>query len=58
MIVFCGVHFMAEKARLSNPDKIVVLPDKDAGWSLEESCPAERGRLAGHQPEFLDDCLH
>jgi len=39
VIVFCGVHFMAETAKIVNPDKIVVLPDKDAGCSLEESCP-------------------
>src|SRR6201988_4512244 len=42
VIVFSGVHFMAETAKILNPDKIVVLPDKDAGCSLEESCPAER----------------
>jgi quinolinate synthase len=42
VIVFAGVHFMAETAKILNPNKIVVLPDKDAGCSLEESCPADR----------------
>ncbi len=42
VIVFAGVHFMAETAKILNPNKIVVLPDKDAGCSLEESCPAEK----------------
>ncbi len=40
VIAFCGVHFMAETAKIVNPSKTVILPDRDAGCSLEESCPA------------------
>src|SRR5271154_1272223 len=53
VIVFCGVHFMAETAKILNPDKIVVLPDRDAGCSLEESCPAEKlAALQKTNPNF------
>ncbi len=47
VIVFCGVHFMAETAKILNPEKIVLLPDMKAGCSLADSCPADK--LARYQ---------
>jgi quinolinate synthase len=42
VIVFCGVHFMGETAKILSPRKTVVIPDMDAGCSLSDSCPAEK----------------
>jgi len=44
IIVFCGVHFMAETAAILCPEKTVLLPDPDAGWSLADSISAEQLR--------------
>jgi quinolinate synthase len=49
-IVFCGVHFMAETAKMLNPEKRVLLPDLQAGCSLADSCPAPA--LARKQAEL------
>src|SRR5438132_6244756 len=52
VILFCGVHFMAETAKIINPAKRVILPDLDAGCSLSESCPSEK--LAQFLKEHAD----
>jgi quinolinate synthase len=44
VIAFCGVRFMAETAKILSPEKTVILPDMDAGCSLEDSCPPDQFR--------------
>jgi quinolinate synthase len=49
VIVFCGVHFMAETAKILNPNKLVLLPDLKAGCSLSDRCPPDRFRAFKEQ---------
>ena len=54
MIVFCGVHFMGETAKILNPNKKVVLPDLNAGCSLADSAPKEKfAAFKGRHPNAV-----
>ena len=52
VILFCGVHFMAETAKILNPERTVLLPDVEAGCSLADACPADK--LAAWRAEHPD----
>ena len=55
VILFCGVHFMAETAKILNPSKTVILPDLEAGCSLAEQCPPDQLRAwkAQHPDHYV-----
>jgi quinolinate synthase len=53
VVAFCGVWFMAETAKVLNPERIVVVPDREAGCSLVDSCPVEQIRaFRQRNPEY------